>query len=115
MINSVKESSMTWKLVCPLANIPAGLKQYDTGKDGPVLMLRSGDNVYACEAICPHLDTPLEEGLFDGEVLTCHQHLWQWNVAEGGEPQGLAEKPLRTYEVKCEDGNVYVRIENGGE
>lgn len=111
MTNSVENSQATWKLVCPIASVPEGLKQCDVAEDGAVLVLRSGEQIYACEAICPHLDTPLEEGLFDGAVLTCHQHLWQWNVAAGGEPQGLAEKPLQTYEVKCENGNLYVRLE----
>ncbi len=49
----------------------------------------------------------LEEGLFDGDVLTCHQHLWQWKV-ETGEPIGLAEEPLEVYDVEIEGVNVYI-------
>lgn len=99
---------MEWKRVCPASEVAEGLTEAET--DGAsVLLLRSGETVYACQAVCPHLDTPLAEGMFDGSVLTCHLHLWQWNLAEGGEPMGLAELPLETYEVKEENGDLYVR------
>ena len=84
------------------------MKQLESPGGEPVLILRAGDDYFACQAICPHLDTPLEEGMFDGAVLTCHQHLWQWDIATG-EPQGLAEMPLECFDVKTEDGNVYVK------
>jgi toluene monooxygenase system ferredoxin subunit len=35
----------------------------------------------------------LAEGLYDGKVFTCHEHLWQWDIVSG-EPQGMAEAPL---------------------
>ena len=57
---------------------------------------------------CPHQGIALCEGAFDGEVLTCLEHLWQWSVREGGEPRGLAESALEMYKVEVEDGTVYV-------
>ncbi len=53
------------------------------------------------------MDTPLEEGMFDGETLTCHQHLWQWDIATG-DPKGLAESPLECLRVKREGGILMV-------
>jgi toluene monooxygenase system ferredoxin subunit len=102
---------MEWKRVCRAADVAEGLTEAEIAAGTSVLLMRSGEAVYACQAVCPHLDTLLAEGMWDGTVLTCHQHLWQWNVAEGGEPMGLAELPLTTYEVKQEDGDVYVRCE----
>jgi toluene monooxygenase system ferredoxin subunit len=43
------------------------------------------------QAICPHQEVALCEGLFDGTVLTCHQHLWQWDIRSGA-PMGIAER-----------------------
>jgi toluene monooxygenase system ferredoxin subunit len=37
--------------------------------------------------------------VFDGEALTCLEHLWQWSLREGGEARGLAEAPLQMYDV----------------
>ncbi|MGH8599695.1 MAG: cyclic nucleotide-binding domain-containing protein, partial [Burkholderiales bacterium] len=61
----------------------------------------------AYQAICPHQDTPLCEGLYDGSVLTCHLHLWQWDIRNGA-PIGLAEAPLQRYPVELEDDSIFV-------
>lgn len=100
---------MDWTRVCAAADVPSeGLKEFATGDGVPVLLLNAGNTFFACQAICPHLDTPLAEGMFDGSTLTCHQHLWQWDI-ETGEPKGLAEMALECYEVKEEGGSLYVR------
>ncbi|PYO59017.1 MAG: methanesulfonate monooxygenase, partial [Candidatus Rokuibacteriota bacterium] len=53
------------------------------------------------------MEVPLEEGFYDGSVITCHQHLWQWDVRSGA-PIGLAEAPLERYELQEEDGVLYM-------
>ncbi len=101
---------MDWKHVCAVADVPSGgMKQFETEDGILVLLLNSGDEYHACQAICPHQDTPLEEGMFDGSTLTCHQHLWQWEI-ETGEPKGLAEMPLERFELKRENDAFYVRL-----
>ena len=82
---------------------PNGIKQVDD-----VCVLNSGDGFYACQAACPHQGIPLCDGAFDGEMLTCLEHLWQWNVRENGDPRGLAEEPLKMYKVEVKDGTVYL-------
>lgn len=100
---------LDWKRVCQTADVPSeGLKQFETADGTAVLLLNGGNAYFACQAMCPHLDTSLEEGMFDGSTLTCHQHLWQWDI-ETGDPKGLAELPLECFDVKEEDGALYVR------
>ena len=95
---------MTRRAICKTADVPAnGIKQFED-----VCILNSGDAYYACQTHCPHQGIALCEGAFDGEVLTCLEHLWQWSVREGGEPRGLAESALEMYKVEVEDGTVYV-------
>ena len=48
---------------------------------------------------CPHMNASLCDGFFDGEVLTCEKHLWQWN--------GL---PLNIYESTLKDGCLHVNF-----
>lgn len=99
---------MTRKLICQVDEVPKdGMKVFDLDATRQVLLLSSNDKVYACHNICPHQEVCLGEGLFDGEVLTCHQHLWQWKV-ETGEPIGLAEEPLEIYDVVIEGGEIYI-------
>jgi toluene monooxygenase system ferredoxin subunit len=99
---------MAWKKIAGAETVESGtMKQLPTEDGQEVLVLNGEGTYFACQAVCPHLDTPLEEGMFDGQTLTCHQHLWQWNVATG-DPQGLAESPLQCFRLKTENGNVYL-------
>lgn len=94
--------------VCQIQDVPSnGLKAFEVGGGRCVLVANAGDRFYACQGVCPHQDVGLEEGLFDGQVLTCHQHLWQWKVATG-EPVGLAEAPLECYRVHLEGDSLYI-------
>ena len=46
----------------------------------------------------------------DGDLrvlITCHRHLWQWDVRTG-EALGQAEAPLLRYEISEEDGVLYM-------
>jgi len=99
---------MTKKLICRIAEIPAnGMKECEAEGGLKLLVANSGSEYFAVQAICPHQDVALCEGLYDGAVLTCHQHLWQWDIRTGA-PMGLAEAPLERYDVMVEGGAIYV-------
>src|SRR5438477_13220151 len=99
---------MTHKLVCRTSDIPANGMKECVAEDGlRLLVANSGDHYYAYQAICPHQDVPLCEGLYDGAVLTCHQHLWQWDIRTGA-PMGLAEQALESFPVEVEGDSLYV-------
>jgi len=72
-----------------------------------LLVVNAGDDYFAYQAMCPHQDVALCEGLYDGSVLTCHQHLWQWDIRTGA-PIGLAEAPLEGYPVQVDGDSIYV-------
>lgn len=96
--------------VCTTDEVPVnGMKEVELdGKS--VLIVNSDGEFFAFQGICPHQEVRLCEGLFDGNVLTCHEHLWQWDVKNNGSPVGLAEAPLEYYNVKVEDGDVFVGV-----
>lgn len=81
--------------------------QCETEDGVKLLVANSGDAYYAYQAMCPHQEVPLCEGMYDGSVLTCHQHLWQWDIHTGA-PMGLAEAPLESFPVRVEGDNLYV-------
>jgi toluene monooxygenase system ferredoxin subunit len=95
--------------ICKISEVPEnGIKQFDVG--GKTLcVLNGGERFFACVAECPHERIPLCEGVFDGQSLTCIEHLWQWNLSDGGSPQGLAEKPLQMYAVEVVEDTVYLK------
>jgi len=106
---------MAKKMVCRTGEVPAnGLKECEAEGGWKVLIVNAGSEYFAVQAVCPHQEVPLCEGMFDGSVLTCHQHLWQWDIRTG-EPMGVAEAPLGRYEVAVEGDAVCVGDKIGGE
>jgi len=100
----------TWKRVCRSAEVPAnGMKQCSV--DGvDVLIVNAGDAFLAYQALCPHETVPLEQGIHDGCVLTCLEHLWQFDVKSGA-PMGDAQVGLKGYRLKEERGDLYVGLD----
>jgi len=72
-----------------------------------VLVLWTQAGVRAYQADCPHQSIPLVEGIFDGEVLTCNEHLWQFDALTGCGlyPEGTA---LGCYAVRLDEGQIWV-------
>ena len=94
--------------ICKASDIPAnGMKSYDTALGVKVLIANAGDNFYGYQGMCPHQDVCLDEGFFDGATLTCHQHLWQWDITTGA-AVGLAEAPLEPFVIEHVGGELFV-------
>lgn len=94
--------------ICNSADIPDnGMRSYEIDGGKKILIANTGDCYYAYQGLCPHQDVCLDEGFFDGSVLTCHKHLWQWDIATG-KALGLAEAPLESYKVEIVDGEVFI-------
>jgi nitrite reductase (NADH) small subunit len=72
-------------------------------------LARVGDEVYAVQGHCIHLQGPLCEGRLNGFVLSCPWHGWQYDVRTGENEFDRAIQ-LQTFEVKVENGEVKVAI-----
>jgi toluene monooxygenase system ferredoxin subunit len=95
-------------MICRTSEVPAnGLKECQLESGMKLLVANSGSEYFAVQAICPHQEVALCEGMYDGKVLTCHQHLWQWDIRTGA-AMGIAEAPLERYDVTVEGDTVYV-------
>ncbi len=103
---------MSWKRVCAAADVEENqLKKVEI--DGVTMMIARHANGYTgFPPFCPHMEEPLaESGMLEHGTLTCTKHLWQWNL-ETGAAQGMAERPLLTYEVKAEGDDLMAFIES---
>ena len=102
---------MSWKRICGSGDIAVNtLEKFNV--DGiDVVVANYGDGLRAFPPVCPHMQEPLAEtGVVARCVLTCTKHLWAWDLRTL-EMQGPAEKPLKTYEMKEEGGDVFAFIE----
>ena len=94
--------------VCRLADVPAnGLTEVEAEGGLKLLVANAGSEYFAYQASCPHQDVPLCEGLYDGSVLTCHMHLWQWDIRTGS-AMGIAEAPLQKYPLDVEGDSIFL-------
>lgn len=84
------------------------VKGYSVGAT-KIVICRRGGRYYAMYGICSHAGGPLCRGELDGEVLVCPWHGWEFNLESG---ICEIEPTLRqqTYEVKVEDGQIWVAV-----
>src|SRR5262245_12641682 len=103
---------MAKRMVCKVADVPENALKECEAEGGLKLVVANagGGEFFGFQAICPHQEVPLCEGMFDGSTLTCHMHLWQWDVRTGA-PLGIAEAPLERYPLVREGDALYL----GGE
>ena len=101
---------MDRRALCRAADVPLnGIKPYESAAGTKICVINAGDRFFACQAACPHEGVALCDGVFDGDVLTCLEHLWQWSLRSGGEPRGLAERALQMYEVELDGDDVCLK------
>lgn len=76
-----------------------------------VALFRIDEAVYAIGDRCSHAEASLAEGeLFDTDV-ECPRHGSEFSIVTG-EPDSLpATKPVPTYVVEVEDGEVFLELE----
>ncbi len=101
--------------VARVDDVPPGTVRSVRAGDAELALARVGDEFYATQNRCIHLEGPLGEGWLEEHVLTCPWHGWQYDVRSGENEFDRAIR-LDTYEVRVEDGEVKVALttEPGG-
>lgn len=77
----------------------------------PVLLVNVHGDVRAYENRCPHQQSNLDAGEFDGETITCWAHLWQFDAdtGKGINPESACLTPYHC--AVAEDGTIVVDID----
>lgn len=76
---------------------------------GPVkvVLVNVDGEVRAYKDRCPHQEWPLSDGDLDGDVLTCVNHMWEFNALTG-EGINPADSSLSPVPCRVEDGAICV-------
>lgn len=91
-------------------------------EDHEMLVARVENEYFVTDARCPHLGGRLAEGTLEGSVVTCPRHHSEFDLSDGrvvrwtdweGVVLGVGKllrhpRPLRTYAIKVEAGNIMV-------
>jgi nitrite reductase/ring-hydroxylating ferredoxin subunit/(2Fe-2S) ferredoxin len=103
------QPSSAWKRMCRVDEVPdGGMKQFAIdGTD--VVVVHAGNELFAYQALCPHEAVSLADWVHDGAILTCLEHMWQFDVRTGA-PLGDSTCGLKSYPLKQERGEVYVEL-----
>ncbi len=101
---------MAWKRICGTAEVAENSIRKFEVEGIPILVVNYASGYRAIPPICPHMEEPLaESGVVAQCTLTCTKHLWSWNL-ETLEMKGETERPLKTYEIKEENGAILANI-----
>jgi 3-phenylpropionate/trans-cinnamate dioxygenase ferredoxin subunit len=77
-----------------------------------VLLAKVDDLIYALSGKCVHMACPLYTGTLEGNILTCPCHDWRYNI-KTGEFLDATELRLETYQMKSENGKLFIMLTKG--
>lgn len=99
-----------WIKACSLDEVAEGQMHSFTHDDKKILLANIKGKIYATDQICTHAEADLSTGFLTEEGVRCPLHLSVFNL-ENGKPQNPpAEEPLKTYNVKIEQNEIYVEV-----
>ncbi|WP_374201611.1 non-heme iron oxygenase ferredoxin subunit [Actinocorallia sp. API 0066] len=79
-------------------------------EDVPVVLVKTGGEVYAMNDICSHAEVSLSEGEVYNGTLECWLHGSCFDLRTGKPTNPPATRAVPTYRVKIEDGRVLVNV-----
>lgn len=106
-------TSGEWERVAELAEVPLGGSKVVFHKGEQVALFSVGGEVYAIGNRCPHANGPLGDGELDGCAVTCPYHGSKFDLRTGEPQGGPATRPAAVFQVKVEEGAVYLAAHSG--
>jgi 3-phenylpropionate/trans-cinnamate dioxygenase ferredoxin component len=99
-----------WVRVAAEADVPPNtLLHVDVGEE-KVCLANADGQIYAFRDNCSHRDFPLSAGTIDNGTVECTWHGARFDMASGRATQLPAIKPIRTYEVRVDDGDILIDL-----
>jgi nitrite reductase/ring-hydroxylating ferredoxin subunit len=79
-------------------------------KEKRLLITNLNGTIYATDRICTHAEADLSSGFLSDEGVRCPLHLSVFNLENGKPLNPPAEGPLKTYNVKIDQNEIYVEV-----
>ncbi len=99
-----------WVKACEKNQVASGeLFRFNHNGKG-ILLSNLNGKIFATDLVCTHEEADLSTGFLTEEGVRCPLHLSVFNL-ETGEPKNPpAERPLKTYNVKIQENEIYVEV-----
>ena len=91
------------------ADLPPGRAAEVVVHGQAIALFNIGGTFHALDGRCPHRGGPLGQGFLDGSRVSCPWHNYTFDVTTG-ENVVSADLKVARYEVKVEDGRVFVKL-----
>jgi nitrite reductase/ring-hydroxylating ferredoxin subunit len=75
-----------------------------------LLITNLGGKIYATDRMCTHEEADLSSGFLSEEGVRCPLHLSVFNLENGVPQNPPAEVPLKTYNIKIDQNEIYVEV-----
>lgn len=75
----------------------------------PILLVRSGDRIFALAETCSHFSGPLSEGKLVGDSIVCPWHGSRFSLEDGRVIDGPAVHPQPCLQVRVLNGQIEIR------
>ena len=103
---------MTFIKVASKSEIKEGQMKKVEIQDKEILLVNVKGKIYAIENKCCHVGGPLNEGILEGNKITCPWHRAQYDVTTGEATEDSAIPGLQQnkFEVKIEKEDILVNL-----
>jgi nitrite reductase/ring-hydroxylating ferredoxin subunit/uncharacterized membrane protein len=98
-----------WMPAADEAQLPDGRPVRVVVDETPVLLLKTGDRIYAIHDRCSHRGCSLSEGTVEGDEIVCVCHSSRFDLRDGSVLHGPATAPQPAFQVRRGDGRIEVR------
>lgn len=105
----VQEDS--WLFVAEIRELAEGERRVVAGPDEDILVVNADGIILAVTNQCSHQALPLNEGILDGDLITCPYHNAQFCLRTGEALSAPAYEPIGCYDIKIENDRIYVASE----
>ena len=99
-----------WQRVAALADLADDAALAVRLGNRRIALYRLDGKVYALDDVCTHALALLSQGFIENGAVECPLHGARFDIATGRCLSPPATVDLRTYEVRVEGGEVYVRL-----
>lgn len=74
-----------------------------------IAIVKRYGKIYAIDNDCPHVGGYLGRGTLYGNSVVCPLHQWTFDLATGKATKGISDDHIGVYEVKAENGKIWVK------
>jgi 3-phenylpropionate/trans-cinnamate dioxygenase ferredoxin subunit len=99
-----------WIRVAAVTDLADPSKQVLEVEDTMVVLVHLNGRFHCIDDVCTHDGGPLGDGPLDGHQIVCPRHGARFDVRTGKALTMPATVDVRAHEVKVENGEVFVRL-----